>query len=244
MVKFRMYFDKDKETEYLNAMAGKGYAMTGFCVGFYSFDKCRPGEYIYQVDITEGFFRVSNDYREFMQEMGVEIVCLWGPWVILRKKAAEGPFQLYTDVESSIEHYEKIKKLFKIAIAMEIICLTMEAVCAVGATDSSSIAMYLAGCSLLAAIIVLLVREVCRVKEILAELRARLGQEDPHETRWGNRRPSLFLCLGVFLNGLTILLMPEQGGSDLYEAMKGVLHALALVLMGAGLVDTLRRRDR
>ncbi len=244
MVKFRLHLDKDKETEYINEMAGKGYAMTGFCAGFYSFDRCQPGEYIYQVDINEGFFRISNDYREFMQEMGVEIVCLWGPWVILRKKAAEGPFELYTDVESSIEHYEKIKKLFKIVIALEIICVTMEAICAVGATDRFSIAMYLAGCSLLAALIVFLVREVCRVKEILAELRARLGQEDPHETRWGNRRPSLLLCLGILLNGLAILLMPEQEGSALYEAMRGILHALALILMGAGLVDTLRRRER
>lgn len=244
MVKFRLYFDKDRETEYLNEMAGKGYAMTGFCVGFYSFDRCRPGEYIYQVDITEGFFRVSNDYREFMQEMGVEIVCLWGPWVILRKKAAEGPFELYTDVESSIEHYEKIKKMFKIAIALEIICVTMEAICAVGATDRFTIAMNLAGCSLLAAIIVLLCREVCRVKEILAELRARIGQEDPHESRWGNRKPSLLLCLGVLLNGLTILLMPEQGSTALYETMKGIMQAFALLLIGAGLVDTFRRRDR
>ena len=111
MVKFRLYLNKDDETKYLNEMAAKGYAMpgprhpmTGFFAGFYSFEKCRPGEFIYQVDITEGMFRVTNDYREFMQEMGVEIVCLWGMWVILRKKAADGPFVLYTDVESTTEH--------------------------------------------------------------------------------------------------------------------------------------------
>ena len=104
MVKFKLFINKGEETEYLNEMARKGYAMTGFALGFYTFESCRPGEYIYQVDITEGLFRVSGDYRDFMREMGVEIVCLWGPWVILRKRAEEGPFVLYTDVESSIEH--------------------------------------------------------------------------------------------------------------------------------------------
>ena len=75
MVRFALYYDKDKETEYLNEMSRKGYALTGFFMGFYYFDECRPSEYIYQIDITEGLFRVSNDYREFMREMGVEIVC-------------------------------------------------------------------------------------------------------------------------------------------------------------------------
>ena len=70
MVRFRLYANKDEETAYLNEMAARGYAMTGFFAGFYSFEKCRPGEFIYQVDITEGWFRVSSDYREFMQEMG------------------------------------------------------------------------------------------------------------------------------------------------------------------------------
>ncbi len=238
MVKFRLYFNKDEETEYLNTMAEKGYAMTGFCAGFYSFDRCRPGEYIYQVDITEGFFRVSNDYREFMREMGVEIICLWGPWVILRKKAAEGPFVLYTDVESSIEHYEKIKKLFKIVIILEIICIALEGVSATRGTDSFSVGLPLAVSCLLAVFILVFLREIWRVNEILAELRARIGQEEPNRSLRG-RKPSLILCLGLILNGAGYL-MPEPDGSALYTAVKGIIRALALILMGAGIVITLR----
>lgn len=242
MVKFRLYFNKDKETEYLNTMAEKGYAMTGFCAGFYSFDRCPPGEYIYQVDITEGFFRVSNDYREFMREMGVEIICLWGPWVILRKKAAEGPFVLYTDVESSIEHYEKIRKLFKIVIILEIICITLEAISSTRGTDSFSAGLPLAVSCLLAVFILILLREICHVNEILAELRARIGQEDPNPFRRG-RGPSLVLCLGLILNGVGYL-MPEPGGSALYTAVKGVLRILALILVGAGLWIMFRGRGK
>ncbi len=107
MLKFKLYFDNEKEAEWLNEMAAKGYALTDYWWGLYNFEKCLPGEYVYQIDIVDGFFNVDDDYRQFMEDIGVELVCMWGFWVILRKKAADGPFQLYTDVESSIEHYSK-----------------------------------------------------------------------------------------------------------------------------------------
>ena len=40
---FKMMLDKDKETAWLNEMADKGHAMTGFCAGFYYFEDCQPG---------------------------------------------------------------------------------------------------------------------------------------------------------------------------------------------------------
>lgn len=98
-------------------MAQQGWALTGFFFGLHRFVECEPGEYIYQVDIAEKMFSVPESYRQFMGEMGVEIVCLWGPWVILRRKAEEGPFEMYTDVESAFEHYTKIRNLFQ-AVSM------------------------------------------------------------------------------------------------------------------------------
>lgn len=243
MVKFKVYVNKDDETAYLNKMAEKGYAMTGFCMGFYFFDSCLPGEYIYQVDITEGLFRVSNDYREFMREMGVEIICLWGPWVILRKKAADGPFVLYTDVESSIEHYEKIKKTFKIAILLEIVCILMEIVSAANGTDRASVVTPLAFCCLLSVFVLVLFREISRVNMILTELRERIGQETTGGAWKKTGKPSGLLCMGLFLNGISILL-PETGGNALYGVVKGMVIGLALFLMGAGLVITLLGQRR
>lgn len=99
MTKFRLYFDKDKETAWINEMVKKGYAMTGFFAGFYQFEACTPGEYVYQIDFGSKMFSVSNDYREFMEENNIEIVCLWGYWIILRKRTVDGKFVLYTDVD-------------------------------------------------------------------------------------------------------------------------------------------------
>lgn len=112
MVKFRWFYNTDKETEWLNHMAEQGWAMTEFCFGFYRFERCEPGEYIYQTDVAEKLFGVSEYYRQFVEETGAEIVCLWGFWVILRRKAEAGSFQMYTDVESTIGYYTKIKNLF------------------------------------------------------------------------------------------------------------------------------------
>lgn len=130
MLKFRLYWDKDAETKWLNEMADKGWAMTGFFAGLYKFEKCEEGKWRYQVDFGEKFGAVTEDYREFMNEAGIEIVQSWGYWIILRKLASAGEFQLYTDVESSIEHYSKILKMFKVVFVIELICLLIEIIAA------------------------------------------------------------------------------------------------------------------
>lgn len=78
MIRFRLYFDKDKETAWLNEMSGRGWAMKGFFAGFYRFEKCEPGEYIYQIDFGDEMYHVSDEYRELMEDIGAEIVTLWG----------------------------------------------------------------------------------------------------------------------------------------------------------------------
>ena len=122
MIRFRLYFDKDPETEWLNRMASDGWALKGFFAGFYSFEKCGKGEWIYQIDFGDHAYHVSDEYRELMTDLGIEIVALWGFWIILRKRAADGPFELYTDTESMIGHYRKILKMFMGVIALELIC--------------------------------------------------------------------------------------------------------------------------
>lgn len=226
MTKFRMYYDKDKETEFLNEMSWKGYAMTGFCMCFYHFDQCRPGEYVYQIDLAEGFFRVSNDYREFMRDMGVEIVCLWGPWVILRKRAAEGPFVLYTDAESCIEHYTKIRRIFKACAAVEACCFFLELGVALngdgGAKVFAKVFTIVVGLMFF-----IFVRGVVRINGILAMLNARLGVDMEEAGGIGGRKSSGFLAAGLVLNGICLML-PEKWGIRYF----GQIIACLLMLVG------------
>lgn len=125
MKKFRLYFDKDKEEEWLNEMSRQGWAMTGFFAGLFRFTSCEPGEYIYRIDMPGEIGRTSiwkkdREYIELVEETGAEYVCRWGWWMTFRKKAAEGEFELYTDVESRVALYRRIRRMFLVIGLLEL----------------------------------------------------------------------------------------------------------------------------
>lgn len=172
MIKFRIYYDKDDETKWLNGLAAQGFAMTGFFAGFYRFDKCEPGKYIYQIDFGDKFFGISEDYREFMRDTGVEIVQTWGFWIILRKLASEGDFELYTDVDSSIGHYRKIRKTFRTVVVIELILFFLELFVSIAEHNI----VFAAPCLfVIGAMVVSIVNETFKINRIIAELQERQG---------------------------------------------------------------------
>ena len=110
MKKFRLYYDKDKEEVFLNEMSTRGYAMKRFFLGLYTFEKCQPGEYTYRVDlISDKTVEQRNELYDLIRGSGGELVQTWGIWAIFRKK---GNFELYTDPESQIKQFERIRKIF------------------------------------------------------------------------------------------------------------------------------------
>lgn len=124
MIKFRLYFDKDKEEDFLNGLASQGYAMTSFFLGFYVFDPCRPGEYTYQIDlISNKSARQKNELFDLIRESGGELVQTWGAWAFFRKK---GRFELYTDPESRVAHYTSIRTTFMVVAFAETILAAVQ----------------------------------------------------------------------------------------------------------------------
>lgn len=221
MIKFKLYFDKDAETEWLNAMASEGYAMSGFFAGFYKFVKCEPGEYIYQVDINGGLFKVSKDYRNFMEEMGIEIVALWGFWVILRKKATDGEFQLYTDHESKIACYTKIRNMFKVVTIIELLLFYVEIFAASKGVLVGWIGMAVIGVALLSC-----ARMAIKTNQIIMELK----YEEMTEPERKKRQVSGLLLSGLLLNSCALVL---QESVSVY--LKCGIQGFAIALMLAGL---------
>ena len=117
MKKFRLYYDKDKEEAFLNEMSGKGYAMKHFFLGVYTFEKCQPGEYTYRVDlISDKTVEQRNELYDLIRDSGGELVQTWGIWAIFRKK---GNFELYTDPESQIKQFRRIRKIFLRLVIVE-----------------------------------------------------------------------------------------------------------------------------
>ena len=234
MRKFRLMFDKEKEVEWLNEMVQDGYAMDGFFAGLYHFSPCEKGKWQYQIDIGQGFGRVNASYREFMEEMGVEIVQCWGPWVVLRREAAEGPFELYSDVDGQIEQQKKVLLLFKIATGIELLgaiyCLW---------AGCNGVGIGFAFAFLIAALAVILGNRVIRTKKILHDLHERKG-ETPKAYR--GRPMSLLLSAGLGLNAAHLL----AATSDVIEiptAIRIVLLLISIVLMIAGIVQTKRAQS-
>ncbi len=131
MKKFRLYYDKETETSWINKMCKDGWAFKSFFMGVYTFNPCTPGEYIYQIDLLD-YALGSGDYKEFMKDTGVEVLSTWYRWIYLRKKASEGSFEMYTDVESKIQHYRKIKNFFIFFFILEVFVTIVEISSAIG----------------------------------------------------------------------------------------------------------------
>lgn len=229
MTVFKLMLDKDKETKWLNEMAFKGYALVNFVAGFYTFEQCEPGMYTYQIDWTKGLWCVSDDYREFMKEIGVEIICLWGPWVILRKKTAEGPFELYSDAESQIQHYTKILMMFKAVTILEIICFFIEFI---SAKMGSNVGIF--GMVLIGIICVAFINVTRNTKKNIIKLKKDAGLLEENQAKYNG--PSPLLTTGLFLNMIGIFLNSHPEVNDI---IKGFVIGIAIVFMLVGVVQTL-----
>jgi len=125
MIKFKLFLDKDEEVKFLNDQAAKGNAFRKFFLGFYFFDKSEENKYVYDIDLLSKFSEYES-YKAFMKEANVEVVSRWYRWVYVKSLNSEKGFDLYSDIDSKIEHYNKIKKMFIAAFIIELICLFVE----------------------------------------------------------------------------------------------------------------------
>lgn len=109
----KLFMDYEKEEDYLNEMAAKGLALVDYTFGRYVFEETEKGEYIYRIELLENPVRhpESQNYIRFMEETGIEFVASIYRWVYFRRKAAEGAFDIYTDTDSKLRHYKRIRSL-------------------------------------------------------------------------------------------------------------------------------------
>ena len=96
----------EKEEEWLQEMAMNGWVLDGVGWCTYHFVKCEPGEYSVRLEMHAA----DDDYIRFMEDTGAEFVGRVIQWVYFRKKTEEGPFDLFSDIDSRIAHLDKIGK--------------------------------------------------------------------------------------------------------------------------------------
>ena len=100
----------EKEERWLNEMAMNGWVLAdvGFCR--YTFERCEPGEYTIRLEMHPA----DQAYLDFMAETGAEYVARYFQWLYFRKRAEDGSFDLFSDIDSRIGHLDKISRILKI----------------------------------------------------------------------------------------------------------------------------------
>ncbi len=103
-------WDFDKEEQWLNEMAARGKCLVdnGFCK--YVFEDCAPGEWHIRMELLEHTpaSPQGQEYLRFLEETGAEQVGKWLRWVYFRKRAQDGPFDLFSDNRSRMGHLTRI----------------------------------------------------------------------------------------------------------------------------------------
>ena len=110
----------DKEEDWLNEMALQGWVLdrVGLCT--YHFIACEPGEYSVRLEMHG----LDERYLDFMAETGAEYIGRMVQWIYFRKKTAAGTFDIFSDIDSKIQHLSRIgKMLFAIGMANLVIGL-------------------------------------------------------------------------------------------------------------------------
>lgn len=110
---WKIFINFEKEEKWLNDMAAKGMHLVDYSIGRYLFEEGPPGEYEYRIELLEHLpsNAQSRAYIKWMEDSGVECVASYFRWVYFRKKASDGPFDLYSDYESRIKHYKMVASL-------------------------------------------------------------------------------------------------------------------------------------
>lgn len=121
-VVYKLMFDYEKEEKWLNEMAIKGFNLEDYTFCRYLFREGKPGEYIYRIELLKQHHRnpESIAYIRFMEELGIECVAGYRNWVYFRKKASEGPFDLFSDYDSRIAHYSRVIGFVIMAFALNL----------------------------------------------------------------------------------------------------------------------------
>lgn len=107
-------WDFEKEEAWLNQMSAKGMQLIAVGLCKYIFEEELPDKYIYRLELLNNMpaHPESLSYIRFLEETGAEHIGSILRWVYFRKKAEDGAFDLYSDMDSRMKYYKRIISFF------------------------------------------------------------------------------------------------------------------------------------
>ena len=97
----------EKEEQWLNLMAQQGWLLDSVGFATYYFVSCEPGAYAVRLEMRDH----DQVYLDFMAELGAEYVGRMVKWIYFRKRVEDGPFDLYSDLDSRIGQLNRLGKM-------------------------------------------------------------------------------------------------------------------------------------
>ena len=144
----KVFIDYEKEEKWLNTMSAKGLALVDYHFNRYVFAPAQPGEYIYRIELLEEMplLPKTQSYLQFLQETGVELIATQVRWAYFRKKAVDGPFDIFSDRKSKCKHYARIALMLGIVGASNLLIAGLNI--RLGITTPSMFNIYISGLNL------------------------------------------------------------------------------------------------
>lgn len=228
MTKFKFFSDITKETEWLNQMAAEGHAFINYFLGFYTFEECTPGKYVFKTDLSDSFFATTPDYRDYRRDTDTDILQSWGFKVFLRKEASPAPIADYPNTDALLEHYIKSRDIFKLASLLEMICVVLELYSAMdGFTGGFLLTL---GISI---ILLICMQMAINSNKIILTLREKKGEHPKeNETKMDRISPILVIAL---LFCIAPFIVQFLGGS---KVLISSLQLISFVLLAIGIIKT------
>jgi hypothetical protein len=93
----KVFIDIHKEVEWLNQQGDSGLMLIGYRNGEYDFEDVSPAKYMYTIELPNYSGEKKKKYFAFLEQSGISVAAEYAGRVYLRKNAAEGPLELYTD---------------------------------------------------------------------------------------------------------------------------------------------------
>lgn len=112
MKKFRIFYDKDLENDWLNKLDEQGWQLKSFKAGMYQFEQGEAGKYYYLVELIDRTSLDLEAYKEALKPANIDVVAHFGNYVYLRKPRENGPFKITTPIQDQIAQYNRIGLVF------------------------------------------------------------------------------------------------------------------------------------
>ena len=122
----KTFLDIQKEEEWLNEQGQNGLMLIGYHGGEYEFEDVSPAQYQYKIDIPSYSGGKKKEYLAFLEQTGISVVAEYGGRVYLRKNAADGPLEIYTEKKEIAKQMSKrYSHFFIIAISQFVLGIAM-----------------------------------------------------------------------------------------------------------------------